>query len=59
MYLRPAPPSAPRGRNPYALVPVPFDALRRDPEASRNYYTLSVRGLTRFVDGANAEFTSE
>lgn len=49
----------PRGGNPYALAPVSFDALRRDPEASRDYYTLSVRGLTRFVNGTSAEFTSE
>jgi hypothetical protein len=62
VYLRPAP--APRGAggaagsNPYALRVVPFAALRAEPGAAADYYTLSVRGLTRVVDGASAEFTS-
>jgi hypothetical protein len=45
--------------NPYALRVVPFAALRGDARAAADYYTLSVRGLTRYVDGESAEFTSE
>jgi hypothetical protein len=58
VYLRAAPARAPGEWNPYALQVVPFAALARDDEVGRDYYTLSVRGLTRFVDGENAEFTS-
>jgi len=40
--------------NPYALEVVQF----ADIDAS-NYYTMSVRGITHYVDGVNAELTSE
>ena len=59
VYLVRTPAGAPGELNPYALQVVPFAALRADPAASADYYTLSVRGMTRYVDGTNAEFTSE
>ena len=39
--------------NPYALEMVPFNAV--DPG---NFYTMSVHGITHFVDGSNADFTT-
>jgi len=39
--------------NPYALEMVPFKAV--DP---KDYYTMSVHGVTHFVDGSNADFTT-
>lgn len=40
--------------NPYALEVVQFGNVDQS-----DYYTLSVRGITRYVDGVNAEFASE
>jgi hypothetical protein len=40
--------------NPYALEVVQFGNVDQ-----ADYYTLSVRGITRYVDGVNAEFASE
>jgi dynein heavy chain len=40
--------------NPYALEVVQFGYVGQS-----DYYTLSVRGITRYVDGVNAEFASE
>lgn len=59
VYLRCASGRAPGDWNPYALEVVPFATLRANPEAAADYYTLSVRGVTHYLDGANAEFTSE
>eukprot|EP00899_Mesostigma_viride_P007437 jgi/Mesvir1/16695/Mv15092-RA.1 len=39
--------------NPYALEVVPFHML--DPN---DFYTMSSRGITHYVDGGNADFTS-
>jgi dynein heavy chain len=39
--------------NPYALEMVPFNAA--DPN---DFYTMSVHGITHFVDGSNADFTT-
>eukprot|EP00232_Nephroselmis_pyriformis_P011415 CAMPEP_0182884162 /NCGR_PEP_ID=MMETSP0034_2-20130328/18822_1 /TAXON_ID=156128 /ORGANISM="Nephroselmis pyriformis, Strain CCMP717" /LENGTH=443 /DNA_ID=CAMNT_0025017337 /DNA_START=79 /DNA_END=1407 /DNA_ORIENTATION=+ len=39
--------------NPYALDVVPFSQV--DPN---DFYTMSVRGLTHYVDGGNADFTT-
>ncbi|KAI8465887.1 MAG: dynein heavy chain 7 [Monoraphidium minutum] len=59
VYLRAALPLTPGGAaDPYALQVLPFAALRSDPAVAADYYTLSVRGLTRYVGGANAEFTT-
>lgn len=44
----------PASANPYALQVVQF----ADAPPS-NYFTMSVRGITHYVDGANAEFASE
>lgn len=59
VYLVQAPASTPGEPNPYALDVVPFATLRADPALAADYYTLSVRGMTRYVGGENAEFTSE
>jgi hypothetical protein len=40
--------------NPYALEVVQFGSVDQ-----ADYYTLSVRGITHYVDGVNAEFASE
>ncbi|WIA13579.1 hypothetical protein OEZ85_007146 [Tetradesmus obliquus] len=39
--------------NPYALEVVQFGSVDQ-----ADYYTLSVRGITRYVDGVNAEFAT-
>lgn len=40
--------------NPYALEVVQFADIDQ-----ANYYTMSVRGITHYIDGVNAEFASE
>ncbi len=40
--------------NPYALEVVQFAEIDQ-----ANYYTMSVRGITHYIDGVNAEFASE
>lgn len=40
--------------NPYALEVVQFWDIDQ-----ANYYTMSVRGITHYIDGVNAEFASE
>lgn len=39
--------------NPYALEVVQFADIDQ-----ANYYTMSVRGITHYIDGVNAEFAS-
>lgn len=40
--------------NPYALEVVQFGTVDQ-----ADYYTLSVRGITHYIDGVNAELASE
>lgn len=40
--------------NPYALEVVQFADIDQ-----ANYYTMSVRGITHYIDGVNAEFASK
>jgi dynein heavy chain len=39
--------------NPYALEVVQFADINQ-----ANYYTMSVRGITHYINGVNAEFAS-
>ena len=40
--------------DPYALEVVPFASLDQ-----QDFYTMSVRGITHYVDGVSADFASE
>ena len=40
--------------DPYALEVVPFASVDQ-----KDFYTLSVRGMTHYLDGVSADFASE
>jgi dynein heavy chain len=48
-----------RNQNPSEYKPYALEVVQFADVSPANYYTMSVRGLTHYMDGLNADFTSE
>ena len=48
-----------RNQNPSEYKPYALEVVQFADVDPADYYTMSVRGLTHYVDGLNADFTSE